>query len=92
MMSKPSITITTPSDREIVIARVVNAGKALAYRAFTDPELLPLWCTGPDGWTMPVCDFPSTAPAPYRYLFKKGADGSEMEIKGTVNELSPPIG
>jgi len=36
-------TLTTPSDREIVIERVFDAPRELVWRAFTDPELVARW-------------------------------------------------
>ncbi len=49
-------TFTTPSDREVVFTRVVNAPRRLVFDAWTKPEHLPHWMLGPDGWTMPVCE------------------------------------
>ena len=36
-------TITTPTDREIVIERVFDAPRDRVYTAFTDPALIPQW-------------------------------------------------
>ena len=35
--------ITTPSDREIVVARIFDAPRDLVWRAFTEPELVAQW-------------------------------------------------
>lgn len=36
-------TITTPTDREIHIERIVNGPRSQVWRAFTDPELVAKW-------------------------------------------------
>ncbi len=36
-------TITTPTDREILIERVVNAPRDRVWRAYADPELVAQW-------------------------------------------------
>ncbi len=41
-------TFTTPSDREIVMTRVVDAPRRLVFEAWTNPEHLPHWF-GPRG-------------------------------------------
>lgn len=37
------LELTTPSDREIVIARVFDAPRELVWRAYIDPEMLGQW-------------------------------------------------
>ena len=49
-------TLTTPSDLEIVVTRVVNAPRRLVFEVYTNPEHLPQWMTGPAGWVMPICE------------------------------------
>jgi uncharacterized protein YndB with AHSA1/START domain len=46
-------TFTTPSDRELVMTRVVNAPRSVVWEAWTTPEHVPHWLLGPEGWTMP---------------------------------------
>jgi uncharacterized protein YndB with AHSA1/START domain len=48
-------TLTTPSDREVAMSRVLRAPRQLVWEAWTSPEHLPHWMLGPEGWTMPVC-------------------------------------
>ena len=36
-------TITTPTEREIHIVRIVNAPRERVWRCYTDPTLIPLW-------------------------------------------------
>ena len=37
------LTVSTPSDREILIQRVFNAPRDLVWRAFTEPDLVAKW-------------------------------------------------
>jgi uncharacterized protein YndB with AHSA1/START domain len=46
-------TFTTPSDREILGTRVVDAPRELVWEAWTSPEHLLPWLLGPERWTMP---------------------------------------
>ena len=41
--SSSKLTVSTPSEREIVIERVFDAPRSLVWRAFTDPELVAQW-------------------------------------------------
>ena len=49
-------TLSMPSDTEIVIARSFDAPRALVYEAWTNPKHTTRWMSGPDGWTMSVCE------------------------------------
>lgn len=80
---------TTPSDREIVATRVVDAPRTLVWNAWTSPEHLPRWMLGPDGWTMPVCEIDLRPGGAWHYGWR-GADGAEMEMRGTYREIAAP--
>jgi len=82
-------TFTTPSDREIVMTRVVNAPRRLVWDAWTKPEHLPHWMLGPSGWTMPVCEIDLRPGGAWHFLWRK-SDGSELEMRGAYKEIAPP--
>jgi len=82
-------TFTTPSDREVVAARMVDAPRALVWDLWTRPEHVPQWMTGPAGWTMPVCEMDLRPGGGWRFVWRK-TDGSEMEMRGTYREIAPP--
>lgn len=82
-------TFTTPSDREIVATRVVDAPRALVWECWTRPEHLRNWLLGPPGWTMPVCDIDLRLGGAWRYGWR-GPDGEEMEMHGEYKEIAPP--
>jgi uncharacterized protein YndB with AHSA1/START domain len=80
---------TTPSDREVLITRVVNAPRRLVFAAWTEPRHLQRWLTGPEGWTMPVCEIDLRPGGRWRYVYRK-ASGTEMTLTGSVLEVVPP--
>lgn len=82
-------TYATPSEREIVITRVVDAPRRLVFDAFTNPARVPKWLTGPEGITMPVCEIDLRPGGRWRYVYRM-ADGGEMTLQGTFREVVPP--
>ena len=80
---------TTPSDREIVVTRVFNAPRRLVFEAWTNPEHLPHWMLGPEGWTMPVCEIELRVGGAWHFVWRR-ADGTEMGMRGLYQEIMPP--
>jgi uncharacterized protein YndB with AHSA1/START domain len=80
---------TTPTDREIVMTRVVDAPRGLVFEAHTSPEHLPHWMLGPAGWTMPVCEIDLRPEGAWRFVWRR-SDGTEMEMRGVYREVTPP--
>jgi uncharacterized protein YndB with AHSA1/START domain len=83
------LTLTTPSDTEVVVTRSFDAPRELVWSAYTEPEHLTQWMGGFSGWTMPVCEFEPVPDKAYRFAWRKD-DGEEMEITGVVKEVVPP--
>jgi uncharacterized protein YndB with AHSA1/START domain len=81
-------TITTPSDREVVMTRVVDAPRRLVFAAWTNPEHLQHWM-GPNGWTMSVCQIDLRPGGAYRFVWR-GPDGTQLGIAGVYREVTPP--
>ena len=81
-------TYSTPTDREIVIARVVDAPSRLVFDAWTKPEYVPRWLLGPEGWTMPVCEIDLRAGGAWHYVWRKSG-GAEMAMSGSYREVVP---
>jgi uncharacterized protein YndB with AHSA1/START domain len=80
--------VTTPSDREVVVTRVVKAPRRLVFDAFTSPEHLPHWM-GRRDWSMVVCEIDLRPGGAYRYVWR-GPDGAELVITGVYQEVAPP--
>jgi len=91
VITKPraATTLTTPSDREVVITRVVAAPRRLVFEAYTNPEHVRHWLLGPEGWTMPICEIDLRPGGAWRFVWQK-ADGTEMEMRGLYKEIVPP--
>jgi uncharacterized protein YndB with AHSA1/START domain len=82
-------TFTTPSDREIVITRAFAAPRRLVWEAWTNPEHVPHWMLGPQGWTMPVCQIDLRPGGEWLFVWRH-ADGAEMRMRGVYQEVVPP--
>ena len=48
MIQPGTMTLTLQGDREILVTRQFDAPRNLVYDAFTKPELLKRWFTGPE--------------------------------------------
>jgi uncharacterized protein YndB with AHSA1/START domain len=82
-------TTATPTDREVVVTRVVAAPRRFVYDAWTQPEHVRRWMLGPEGWTMPVCEMDLRVGGIWRYVWRKSG-GAEMPMTGTYREIVPP--
>lgn len=80
---------TTPSDREVVITRVVDAPRELVWTVWTSPEHIRQWLSGRKGWTMPICEMDLRPGGKWRYVWRM-PDGGEMTLAGEVREVVPP--
>jgi len=87
-MPKP-VEVTTPSDREIRVARAFDAPAKLVWDCHTKPELIRRWMLGPPGWSMPVCEVDLTVGGAYRYRWRNDADGTEFGSSGVHREIAP---
>jgi uncharacterized protein YndB with AHSA1/START domain len=81
--------VTTPADREIVVTRVFIAPRNLVFDAWTNPQYLPHWMLGPDGWTMPVCEIDLRPGGSWHFVWRH-SNGKEMEMRGEYREVKPP--
>lgn len=90
MKSAETLTVTTPTDREIVMTRVFDAPRRLVFDAHTKPELVKRWLLGPPGWSMPVCEIDLRVGGKYRYVWRHDTDGTQMGMGGVYRELVAP--
>ena len=81
-------TFTTPSDRELVATRVVDAPRGLVWEAWASFNHVPHWMTGPDGWTMPVCEIDLSPGGGWHFVWRR-SDGTEMEMRGVYRQIVP---
>lgn len=89
MKRSGTLTVTTQSDRDIVMTRMFDAPKEMVFEALTKCELIKRWLLGPDGWTMEVCTVDLRVGGEYRYEWSH-TSGSKMGMGGTFTEVDPP--
>jgi uncharacterized protein YndB with AHSA1/START domain len=85
---KYELTISTPSDLEIVMTRDFDAPRDLVFKAYTDPEVIPKWW----GWrdSVTIVDKMDVKPGgQWRYV-GRGPDGTEYAFRGEFREIVPP--
>jgi uncharacterized protein YndB with AHSA1/START domain len=82
-----TLTVTTPSDREVVLTRVFDAPRRLVFEAWTKPEHLVHWF-GRNGWTLPVCEVDLRVGGAWRFVLR-GPNGREIGMRGVYREITP---
>ena len=86
--SSHTLTVTTPSEREILMTRVFDAPRELVFEAHSTPEHMKEWW-GPRGFTMPVCEMDFRPGGAYRFV-QRGPDGEEYAFRGEFREIVRP--
>lgn len=81
--------VTTPSEREILIAREFGAPRRLVWRTLTGPDLVRRWLCGPEGWSFTRCEIDLRVGGAYRYEWRN-ADGRTMGLGGEYREIARP--
>ena len=82
------LTITTPTDTQVVIVRQFDAPRHLVFACYTQPALIKRWLNGAEGWIMTVCEFEAKVGGKYRYEWK-APSGYVMGMGGVVREIEP---
>ena len=77
-----------PTDREIVISRLINAPQELVFDAWTDPEQVGQWW-GPSGFTTTTHKMEVKPGGVWRFVMH-GPDGRDYQNKITYLEIVPP--
>jgi uncharacterized protein YndB with AHSA1/START domain len=88
MKNTGTLTVTTPTDREVVLTRVFDAPRPVVFDAFHRPELLKRWF-GPHGWSLVVCEVDFRVGGGFRFVLR-GPDGKDMGMRGVYREIVPP--
>ena len=87
--SKPVVTLTMPSDRELVITAVLDAPRDLVFEATTKPEHVKRWW-GPRRFTMTACEIDFRPGGAWRYALRDNETGREDAWSGVYREIAPP--
>ena len=88
MTTTGTLKVATLGDRDIVLTRVFEAPRALVFRAFTDPALIPKWW-GRHGHT-PTVDKMDVRPGGTWRFVSRDAGGNEFAFHGVYREVAAP--
>jgi uncharacterized protein YndB with AHSA1/START domain len=86
--NQSATTFATPSERELVMERVFDAPRALVFKAYTDPALIPQWW-GPRRYTTTIDRLDLQPGGAWRFI-QRGPDGEEHAFNGEYREVVPP--
>ena len=79
--------VTFPGPAEILVTRLLDAPRALAFRAWTTPELVPRWWTAGHGEVVSV-EIDLRAGGAWRYVLR-GPGGALAAFHGEYREIVP---
>ncbi len=83
-----ALTVTTPSDREVVLTRVFHAPRSLVFEALTKPEHVLRWF-GPHSCPIVECSIDFRVGGAWRYILR-GPNGKSLGMRGVYREIMPP--
>jgi uncharacterized protein YndB with AHSA1/START domain len=83
-----ALTMSIPSDREIVLTRAFEAPRDLVFETLTRPEHLRRWW-GLRGSTLTVCDVDLRPGGTWRFV-TRSPHGGENPFTGVYKEITPP--
>lgn len=90
MSLSTTLSVSTPTDLEIVVERMFDAPADLVFDCYTTPDLVRRWLTGADEWSLSTCEIDLRVGGTYRYVWS-GPDGESMGMTGTFHEVEPPV-
>lgn len=79
---------TEPQDRALVITRLLDAPRSLAFKVWTQPEHVVRWL-GPRGFTSPSCKMDVQPGGGYRASIRS-REGTEIWMQGVYREVVEP--
>ena len=83
-----TLTLTLPSEREIVMTRVFDAPRELVFEAHSNCEHMSRWW-GPRGFTLSLCEMDFRPGGAYRFV-QRAPDGAGYAFRGEYREIVPP--
>ena len=81
--------VSTPSDRDIRMTRLIDAPRQLVFEAMTRPEHIRRWwgCLG-EGYSVPVCEVDLRVGGSWRFVNRH--PHGEAGFHGVYREITPP--
>jgi uncharacterized protein YndB with AHSA1/START domain len=86
--NRNQMTVTLPSDREIVLTREFAAPRDLVFEAYSSAEHLKHWW-GQAASTITVCELDFRPGGAWR-MVERDANGDEYAFRGEVREVARP--
>src|SRR5262245_47104876 len=80
-----SLTIATPSDREVMLKRLFAATASSVFDALTQPKRLRRWY-GPAGWTLVMCEIDLRVGGAWHFVVQR-PDGKRIGQLGVYREI-----
>jgi len=87
-MIPTTLTISTPTDREVVLTRAFDAPATLVFDALTQPDWLKRWY-GPTGWSLVVCEIDLRVGGAWHFVSRR-PDGKQIGQLGVYREIEKP--
>jgi uncharacterized protein YndB with AHSA1/START domain len=88
-MAASKLTVTTPSDREIVLTRTFDAPRELVFEAHTSCEHMSNWW-GPRKYEVASCEIDFRPGGSWRVVHKSADGSEEYGFRGEFREIVPP--
>lgn len=86
---KNTMTVTMPTDREIVVTRQFDAPRELVWETMCNPAYLKRWVFCPTGWEMTECVDDARVGGTFRWVWSSPEGG--MTMSGEYREVEPPV-
>jgi len=87
-MVKNKLVVTLPSDKEILLTRVIDAPREVVFKAYTDLKAIPqFW--GPRKYTTRVDKMDVRPGGKWRFI-QKDEEGQEFAFNGEYSEVNAP--
>lgn len=83
-----TLSVTTPSDREIMLTRTFDTPRKLVWEAVTKPEHVRRWY-GCSAFTFATCEIDLRVGGSYRYTMRT-PDGVDHTMTGVYREIVAP--
>lgn len=83
------VTITTPSDRQIVVTRLFDAPRAVVFETWTKAEHVTQWWD-PSGVPLAICEIDLRPNGAFRWVNRAPDGGEGHSFSGIYREIAPP--
>lgn len=77
-------------ERQARVSRVIRGSVEQVWSAHTEPEVLQRWQLGPEGWSMPVCEYGAEPGRRLRTEWQNDENGERFGFVGEVVEAQAP--